>query len=194
LDLLSFPRKLTGAGDDIQVFNGRFGPYVKRGTENRSVPPDISASEITYAQAEVLLAQPVARRGRAAPPAPLKELGADPVSGGAVKVLEGKWGFYVTDGETNANLPKGADLNTLSLPEAAELLEARRGMGPKKKKGGFRKAPAPGTARVVGKGASGPAKKAAAKKPDATPDAAPKPRAPKKPATKKPAGKSKEPV
>ncbi len=194
LDLLSFPRKLTGAGDDIQVFNGRFGPYVKRGTENRSVPPDISASEITYAQAEVLLAQPVARRGRAAPPAPLKELGADPVSGGAVKVLEGKWGFYVTDGETNANLPKGADLNTLSLPEAAELLEARRGMGPKKKKGGFRKAPAPGTARVVGKGASGPAKKAAAKKADATPDAAPKPRAPKKPATKKPSGKTKEPV
>jgi DNA topoisomerase-1 len=175
------------------VFNGRFGPYVKRGTENRSVPADISASAITYAQAEVLLAQPAARRGRAAPPAPLKELGADPVSGGAVKVLEGKWGFYVTDGETNANLPKGADLNTLSLPEAAELLEARRGMAPKKKKGGFRKAPAPGTARVVGKGASGPAKKAAAKKTDASgdgePKAAAKPRTPKKPT-----GKSKGPV
>lgn len=187
LGLLSFPRTLTGAGADIQVFNGKFGPYIKRGTENRSIPADIAASAITYAEAEALLAQPAARRGRAAPPPPLKELGADPVSGGTIKVLEGKWGLYVTDGETNANLPKGASLDTLSLAEAAELIEARRGMGGKKK-GGFRKAPSPGTSRVVGRGASAAARKAAGE--GATGEAVKTPRASKSAATKTTATKT----
>ncbi len=179
LGLLSFPRTLVGVGEVIQVFNGRFGPFVKRGSESRSIPKDMSPLAVTYADAEVLLAAPAARRGQRAPVAPLKELGADPKSGGTVKVLEGKWGFYVTDGETNATLAKGASLETLTLAEAAELLEARRGV-PSKKGGrrGFRKAPAPGTSRVVGKGASTAAKKAAPK--TATSVSAPKARATKK--------------
>ncbi len=169
LNLLKFPRTLVrpgvGGADEttaIQVYNGRYGPYVKRGTDSRSIPKDVSPMAITWAEAEALLAQPPSRRGQAAPRAALKELGADPKSGGMIKVLEGKWGFYVTDGETNANLAKGADLETLSLAEAAELIEARRGIPSKAKgRGRGRKPPSPQTTRTVGKGQSAAAKNAA---------------------------------
>ena len=197
LGLLAFPRTLTGAGDAIQVFNGRYGPFVKRGTESRSIPAGSSSLAITYAEAEVLLATPATRRGQAAPRAPLMELGVTS-KGAAVKVHEGKWGMYVTDGEANATLAKGTSLETLTLSEALELLEARRSMPTKPRRGGFRKAPSPGTKRVVGKrtaATAGPTAekpaakrappKATGKKPTTKADGA----AVKKPAAKKPAAK-----
>ena len=132
LRLLSLPRSLgndPANGEEITVQNGRYGPYVKRGTESRSLENEEQLFTISYDEALALLAQPKTR-GRRAAAAPLRELGNDPVSGKPVVVKEGRFGPYVTDGESNASLRKGDSVEEITIERAAELLAERRAKGP----------------------------------------------------------------
>ncbi|HVB27600.1 MAG TPA: type I DNA topoisomerase, partial [Mycobacteriales bacterium] len=134
--LLSLPRVLgvTADGEEVLAANGRYGPYVKKGAEFRSLAGEELLFTVTLEEALALLAQPKTR-GRAASSAPpLRELGADPASGKALVVRDGRFGPYVTDGETNASLRKGDVVDELTVERAAELLEDRRARGPAPKK------------------------------------------------------------
>ena len=126
------------------AYNGRFGPYVKCGEETRSLPADVSPLDVTLEQAVHLLAQPKTHgRGRAAAKRePLKVFDASPVTGQKVQLLDGRYGPYVTDGETNASLPKGTAVEELTFNEALDLLAARAAAGPSKRKTTKRKSPA----------------------------------------------------
>jgi DNA topoisomerase-1 len=125
--LLTLPRTLEGSdGQEILVSNGRYGPFVKRGSDTRSLASEEQLLSLTVAQAEELLAQPKQRRGRGAPKPPLKELGADPQSGKQLVVKDGRFGPYVTDGETNASLRRGDTPDSITLERAVELLAERR--------------------------------------------------------------------
>jgi DNA topoisomerase I len=125
--LLTLPRALQGTnGEEIVVANGRYGPFVKRGSETRSLASEEQLLTLTVEQAEELLAQPKQRRGRGAPKPPLKELGADPQSGKPLVVKDGRFGPYVTDGETNASLRRGDIPESITLERAVELLAERR--------------------------------------------------------------------
>ncbi len=129
--LLTLPRTLEGTdGEEIVVSNGRYGPFVKKGAETRSLESEEQLLSLTVEEAEALLAQPKQRRGRGAPKPPLKELGPDPQSGKPLVVKDGRFGPYVTDGETNASLRRGDDVDGLSLERALELLAERRAKGP----------------------------------------------------------------
>jgi DNA topoisomerase-1 len=145
LMLLSLPRVVgqDAEGRDIVASPGRFGPYIKRGEDTRSLQNEEQLLTITLEEAEALLAQPKRGRGRQAAE-PLAELGASPDNGAPVKLLAGRYGPYVTDGTTNASLPKDADPAALTLAAAVELLRARAAAGPAKrparKAGGARKA------------------------------------------------------
>ena len=131
VSLLSLPRTLEGSdGEEIVVSNGRYGPFVKKGSETRSLDTEAQLLTLTTAEAEAILAQPKQRRGRGAPKPPLKELGPDPSSGKPLVVKEGRFGPYVTDGETNASLRRGDDVERLTLERALELLAERRAKGP----------------------------------------------------------------
>jgi DNA topoisomerase-1 len=130
LKLLSLPRDL-GAGDDgeiIQANIGRFGPYVKHGSEFRSLEESDDVYTISLERAKELLAQPKKsmRRARQAPKE-LKALGKHPDSGEAVRILDGRYGPYVTDGTTNASVPKGTQVEAVTMASALELLAARAG-------------------------------------------------------------------
>ncbi|MCW2678748.1 MAG: topA [Frankiales bacterium] len=161
LKLLTLPRVLgEHDGEQVTAQNGRYGPYVSRVKESRSLESEEQLFEITLEQALALLAEPKKYGNRAAPKPPLKELGTDPTSGGAIVVKEGRFGAYVTDGETNATLRKGDDIETLTQERAVDLLAEKRAKGPAPKKKAVRKAPAKkATAKK-----KAPAKKAAAKK------------------------------
>ena len=117
-------------GETIVANVGRFGPYVKHGSEFRSLAPEDDVYTVTLARAKELLAQEKKsmRRQRAAPKE-LRALGAHPDSGAPVKILDGRYGPYVTDGTTNASLPKGVAPEALTMDEAKALLEARAGVG-----------------------------------------------------------------
>ena len=163
LRLLSLPRDLgadPSNGEEVTAQNGRYGPYVKRGTESRSLESEEQLFTVTLEQALALLAQPKTRGRRAAASAPLRELGNDPVSGAPVSVKEGRFGPYVTDGETNASLRKGDSVEEITIDRAAELLAERRAKGPATP----RKRPAKKTAAKK-TAAKKTAKKAARKKP-----------------------------
>ncbi len=170
--LLDLPR-VVGTGEDgveITAQNGRYGPYLKKGTDSRSLTSEDQIFDITLDQANAIYAQPKAR-GRGAATPPLKELGNDPVSGQPVVVKAGRFGEYVTDGEYNATLRKDDSVEAITLERAAELLAERRERGPAKKaakKGAAKKAPAKKTAarKTTAKktAAKKTAKKAAAKK------------------------------
>ncbi|MGE0606845.1 MAG: type I DNA topoisomerase [Pirellulales bacterium] len=138
LRLLSLPRTLGERPADnlpIVAQNGRFGPYIKCGDDTRSLPADISPLDITLEQALELLAQPkAARRGFGAPREPLKAFDPSPVTKQPIQLFDGRYGLYVTDGETNASLPKGETAETLTHAQALELLAARAALGPSKKK------------------------------------------------------------
>ena len=131
LRLLSLPRELGTADDgEVIVANvGRFGPYVKHGSEFRSLEPDDDVYTIALERAKALLAQEKksARRQRTAAKE-LRAMGAHPQSGAALRILDGRYGPYVTDGTTNASLPKGTPPEALTLDEATALLEARAGV------------------------------------------------------------------
>ncbi|MFC4056062.1 type I DNA topoisomerase [Actinomadura syzygii] len=127
LKLLSLPRTLGELdGEPVTAQNGRFGPYIKRGTDSRSLASEDDLFTVTLEQAKELLAQPKQRGRRAAAAAPLRELGNDPASEKPVVVKEGRFGPYVTDGETNASLRKGDEVESITIQRAAELLAERR--------------------------------------------------------------------
>ena len=131
--LLTLPRTLEGAdGEEIVVANGRYGPFVKKGSETRSLESEEQLLAITVAEAEEILARPKERRGRGAAKPPLKELGKDPDTEKPLVVKDGRFGPYVTDGETNASLRRGDDTETLTLERGLELLAERRAKGPSK--------------------------------------------------------------
>jgi DNA topoisomerase-1 len=132
--LLSLPRVVgvDAEGVEITAQNGRYGPYLKKGTDSRSLTSEEQLLSITLEEAQAIYAQPKTR-GRAAAAAPLKELGNDPVSGQPVVVKSGRFGDYVTDGEYNATLRKDDTVEAITLERAAELLAERRAKGPAKK-------------------------------------------------------------
>ncbi|MBK8462006.1 MAG: type I DNA topoisomerase [Nigerium sp.] len=135
LRLLSLPR-VVGAdveGVEITAQNGRYGPYLKKGTDSRSLESEEQLFTVTLEQAEAIFAQPKAR-GRRAAAGPLKELGADPASGKPVVVKDGRFGPYVTDGEFNATLRKADSVEAITLERAAELLAEKRAKGPAPKR------------------------------------------------------------
>jgi DNA topoisomerase-1 len=125
--LLSLPRKVgtDPEGVEIVALNGRYGPYIQRGSDRRSLESEDQLFTLTVDQALALLAEPPRRRGQQAS-GPLQELGPDPVSGKPVTVRNGRYGPYVTDGEVNASLRQGDSPETITLERAAELLSARR--------------------------------------------------------------------
>lgn len=149
--LINLPR-IVGVdpetGTDITAQNGRYGPYLKKGTDTRTLPGEEAIFSIDLAGAQELFAQPKYGARRAA--SALKEFDADPVSGKPVRVRDGRFGPYVTDGETNATIPRGDSVEDITFERATELLAIKRAKGPAKK----RKAPAK----------KAPAKKAPAKK------------------------------
>jgi DNA topoisomerase I len=135
LQLLQLPR-VIGVGDDgeeIVARNGRYGPYVQQGKESRSLETEEQLLTLDLDEAKAILAKPKERRGRGQAKPPLKEVGADPVSGKPIVVKEGRFGPYVTDGETNASLRTGDDPEQIDLDRAVELLAERRAKGPSTK-------------------------------------------------------------
>jgi DNA topoisomerase I len=127
LALLSLPRTVGQDEDgvDILALNGRYGPYIQRGDDRRSLESEDQLFTLTTEEALKLLAEPPRRRGQAAA-GPLRELGPDPVSKKVVTVRNGRYGPYVTDGDVNASLRKGDTPESITLEKAAELLQARR--------------------------------------------------------------------
>ncbi|MGN1273340.1 MAG: topoisomerase C-terminal repeat-containing protein [Thermoguttaceae bacterium] len=144
LKLLQLPRTLgvhPNDGAEIIASNGRYGPYIKWNEETRSLPDDISPIDVTFEQALEILSQPKTRRGAAAgttkttterPAA--KSLGVSPVTEKEVRVMAGRFGPYVTDGTTNASLPKTTNPDELTLEDALDLLAARAAKGPARKR------------------------------------------------------------
>jgi DNA topoisomerase-1 len=161
--LLTLPRTLGDIdGEPVTAQNGRYGPYVKKGTDSRSLETEEQMFTVTLAEAKELFAQPKPRgRGaRAAAAPPLRELGEDTASGKQIVLREGRFGPYVTDGETNASLRKGDVVESITPQRAIELLAERRAAAPKPK----RKAPAaarspkPGAKSASKSGAKSPAR------------------------------------
>lgn len=174
LRLLSLPR-IVGVdpetGEEITSQNGRYGPYLLRGKDSRTLGSQHEIFTVTLDQAKALFAQPKQRRGRGQAQAPLREIGNDPTTGKPIVVRDGRFGLYVTDGETNASLRTADDPETISVERASDLLSERRA------KIALEGPPTPTTRRTV-KARTAPAKKAPAKK------------APAKKATKRAAKKS----
>ena len=176
LKLMSLPRVVgsvteeDGTAVEITAQNGRYGPYLKKGTDSRSLVTEQQLFDVTLEEALAIYAQPKLR-GRAAA-APLKELGADPVSAKPVVVKEGRFGPYVTDGETNATLRRDDDPEQITPERGFELLAEKRARGPVTRK------------RAVAKTAKKTAKKATAKKTTATKSTAKKATGATKTATK----------
>jgi DNA topoisomerase-1 len=130
--LLSLPRTLGELdGETVTVQNGRYGPYAKKGSDSRSLESEDQLFTLTLAEAKELFAQPKTRgRGARAAAPPLRELGDDPATGKPMVIKDGRFGPYVTDGETNASLRKGDDVATVTIERAAELLADRRAAAP----------------------------------------------------------------
>ncbi len=175
LSLLTLPRSLgidEATGEEVVAQNGRYGPYLKKGVDSRSIGSEEELLTITLAQALAIYAQPktFARRGAGAPKPPLATFGDDPVSEKPIVMKEGRFGLYVTDGVTNASLRRGDDPETINAARAQELLAERRIADLSKPAG------------TIGRGG-------VRKSPGAKKAAAPKKSAAKKPSVKKPAAK-----
>jgi len=161
LKLLSLPRVVgvdPSSGEEITAQNGRYGPYLKRGTDSRSLANEEQMFTITLDEALKIYSEPKRRGRQGAATPPLRELGNDPVSEKPMVIKDGRFGPYVTDGETNASLRKGDDVMSITDGRASELLADRRARGPVKKKAPAKKAVKKAPAKKA------PAKKAAAKK------------------------------
>ena len=131
LRLLSLPRTLGDAeSEEVTAQNGRYGPYVQKGKETRSLESEEQLFTITLEEALALLSKPKERRRRGQAAGPLREIGPDSLSGKKIVVRSGRFGPYVTDGETNASLRRGDDPETVTLERATELLAERRAKGP----------------------------------------------------------------
>jgi len=170
LKLMSLPRVVgtdPESGTEITAQNGRYGPYLKKGTDSRSIETEDQLFSITLEQALAIYAQPK-QRGRAAAKPPLKELGTDPVSERPVVVKDGRFGPYVTDGETNATLRRDDDVETITPERGYELLAEKRTKAPVKKavakKAPAKKAPAKKATTATATAKKTVAKKTAAKK------------------------------
>ena len=142
LRLLQLPRVVGVApdGEEVVARSGRYGPFVQQGKESRSLESEEQLFTIDLPAALALLAQPRQRRGQRAATKPLREIGTDPAGGREIVLKEGRFGPYVTDGETNASLRKGDDPETVTLDRAVELLAERRAKGPAKRTTRRRKA------------------------------------------------------
>ncbi|MBA2808006.1 type I DNA topoisomerase [Streptomyces sp. KM273126] len=164
LRLMSLPRVVgtDAEGQEITAQNGRYGPYLKKGTDSRSLQAEEQLFTITLEEALAIYAQPK-QRGRAAAKPPLKELGADPVSGKPVVVKDGRFGPYVTDGETNATLRSDDSVEAITPERGFELLAEKRAKGPAKKTAKKAAAKKTTAKKTTAKKAA-PAKKTAAKK------------------------------
>ncbi|HEY2304121.1 MAG TPA: type I DNA topoisomerase [Acidimicrobiales bacterium] len=196
LRLLTLPRVVgtdPADGAEIVAQNGRYGPYLKKGTDSRSLDNAELLFSIGLQESLELFAQPKSRRGRGSVE-PLRELGADPATGKPMLLKEGRFGPYVTDGETNASLRKQDTVDGLTVERAAELLADRRAAGPpaKRGRGGFKKAAAKKVPAKKVPAKKAPVKKTAAKK-TAAKKAPVKKAAAKKAAAKKAGGASKAP-
>ena len=137
LDLLSLPRVVgqdPESGEDITAQNGRYGPYLKKGTDSRSLETEEQIFTVTLEQALEIFAQPKRRRGQAAARGPLRELGQDPATDKPVIIKDGRFGPYITDGQTNVTVPRSEDPATISAERAFELLADKRAKGPAKKR------------------------------------------------------------
>jgi DNA topoisomerase-1 len=133
--LLSLPRVVGVDPSDeaeIEALNGRYGPYIKKGRETRSLENEEQLFTLTLDDALKLLAQPKTR-GRASASSVLRELGPDPATEAAITVKTGRYGPYVTDGKTNASLPRGESVEAITLEKAAEMLAEKRKNPPKKR-------------------------------------------------------------
>jgi DNA topoisomerase-1 len=164
LELLRIPRTVgtdPDTGEEVVAHNGRFGPYLKRGSDTRSLGSEEQLLTVTLDEARALFAQPKQRRGRTAA-APLRELGTDPSTNLPVVVKEGRFGPYVTDGTTNASLRKGDTVEDIAMERASELLAERRAAGPSTRKKKAAKKKAPAKKKAAAKKTAG--KKTAAKK------------------------------
>ena len=136
LKLLTLPRTVgtdPADGTPITAQNGRYGPYIQKGSDSRTLESEELMFTITLEECLAILAQPKGRRRQAAAQPPLRELGADPASGQPMVIKDGRWGPYVTDGQTNASLRTGDAVETLTPERAAELLQLRRERGPAKR-------------------------------------------------------------
>jgi DNA topoisomerase-1 len=164
LKLMSLPRTVgvdPGTNEEITAQNGRYGPYLKRGTDSRSLTDEDQIFTVTLDEALAIYAQPKARGARGSAKPPLREFGADPVSGKPITVKEGRFGPYITDGETNITVPRGTTVEELTEERAVELLAEKRAKAPAPKKRAAKKsAPAKKTAATK----TTPAKKTAAAK------------------------------
>ncbi|EFW26349.1 type I DNA topoisomerase [Actinomyces sp. oral taxon 171] len=137
LDLLSLPRVVgqdPESGEDITAQNGRYGPYLKKGTDSRSLETEEQIFTVTLEQALEIFAQPKRRRGQAAARGPLRELGKDPATDKPVVIKDGRFGPYITDGQTNVTVPRSEDPATITAERAFELLAEKRAKGPAKKR------------------------------------------------------------
>ncbi len=160
LKLLSLPRTLgehPQTQEPVVAYNGRYGPYVKCGAETRSLPSGLSPLDVTLQQALDLLAQPKTRRGGGSGRAkePVKVFDPSPVTNQPVRLMQGRYGPYVSDGVTNASLPRSATVEEVTFEYALNLLKERAAAGPSKRAGRKKAAP---------KAEKQPAKKAARKK------------------------------
>ena len=161
LKLLSLPRVVgtdPQTGEEITAQNGRYGPYLKRGNDSRSLATEDQIFEIGVEEALRIYAEPKRRAAQGAAAPPMRELGTDAASGRPMVIKNGRFGPYVTDGETNASLRKGDDVLTITDERASELLADRRARGPVKRT-------ATKTVRKKAPAKKAAAKKAAAKKP-----------------------------
>jgi DNA topoisomerase-1 len=160
LRLLTLPRVVgtdPSDGEEIVAANGRYGPYIKKGTDTRSLEAEEQLFTLTIDEALAVLAQPKLRGRRAAAP-PLKEFGPDPDTGTPIVLKEGRFGPYLTDGTTNVSLPRGETVEGMTPERAVELLAEKRAKGPAPRKRGAKKAPAKKKAAAKKKA---PAKKTA---------------------------------
>ena len=166
LKLLSLPRTVgdhPDSSEPVVAHNGRFGPYIKCGEETRSLPAEVSPLDVTLEQALHLLAQPKSRRGAASRKEPVKAFEASPVTSQPVHLLQGRYGPYVTDGETNASLPRGMTVEEVTFEFALNLLKERAAAGPSKKKTVRKKAAKKAAKKQKKKGAAKTKKKTVVK-------------------------------
>ncbi len=192
LQLLAIPRVVGTDPDnaeEIVAHNGRFGPYLKRGRDTRSLLSEAQILNVTLDDALALFAQPKTRTRNAR--GPLRELGNDPDSGRPMVVKDGRFGPYVTDGTTNASLRRGDDVDELTDERAAELLAERRAAGPSTRKRAAKKATTKKAAAKKSAGKKSPPRKTTAKRVTAKKTAAKK-AAPRKAAAKRAAPTSQE--
>ena len=167
VQLLSLPKTLgndPASGEPVVAHNGRYGPYVKCGEETRSLPADYSPLTVTLEQALQLLAQPKVRRGASASKEPLKVFDASPVTGQPIRLMQGRFGPYVTDGVTNASIPRDMAPEDVTKELALELLAKRAAAGPSKRATRKKAAASKPKAKAVKKKAAKPRAKTAKKK------------------------------